>query len=94
MPDDLLRASRSALNSPVSPWHPGWTRRATAGTSIPSTPCGATTVASAHGPLLSGDAIDDAFDRLRALAGAPIIPTPGQELLDELIAPTLDDAAP
>ena len=43
---------------------------------------GARTVASAHGPVLRGERLDDAFDRLRTLAGMPIIPTPGQELLD------------
>ena len=50
---------------------------------------GARTVASAHGPVLRGERLDDAFDRLRKLAGRPIIPTPGQELLDSLLAPTL-----
>jgi hypothetical protein len=39
--------------------------------------------------VLRGDLLEDAFDRLRVLAGAPIIPTPGQELLDTLIASTL-----
>ena len=36
--------------------------------------------------------IDDAFDRLRMLAGAPNIPTPGQELLDTLIAASMSPA--
>ena len=44
------------------------------------------TVASAHGPVLTGDAIHDAFDRVRALAGQPIIPAPARRLLDEIIA--------
>jgi hypothetical protein len=54
---------------------------------------GAHTVASAHGPVLRSGRLDDAFDRLRALAGAPVIPTAGQELLDSLLAPTLVEAS-
>ena len=49
-------------------------------------------MASAHGPVLRGQQLDDAFDRVRGLAGAPIIPTPGQELLDTLVATTLLEA--
>jgi hypothetical protein len=43
--------------------------------------------------VLRGERLDDAFDRLRGLAGAPIIPLPGQDLLDQLIANTLVEAA-
>ncbi|PLS75203.1 MAG: hypothetical protein CYG61_08610 [Actinobacteria bacterium] len=43
-------------------------------------------VASAHGPILRGGAIHDAFDRVRALAGQPRVQPPGQPLLDELLA--------
>ncbi len=46
------------------------------------------TVAFAYGPLLSGDAIDDAFDRVRAMAAAPRVMPPGQSALHELIAAT------
>jgi flavorubredoxin len=82
-------AQMPALNSAVSPWH-AWLDRAAYGRHIDTVEAfGATTVASAHGPVLRGEALDDAFDRLRGLAGAPIIPMPGQELLDQLIATTL-----
>jgi hypothetical protein len=54
---------------------------------------GVLVVASAHGPVMTGGAIHSAFDSVRALAGRPYIPTPGQELLDELIATTLVPAA-
>jgi hypothetical protein len=47
------------------------------------------TVATAHGPLLTGDAIGDAFDRVRAMAAAPRVMPPGQSALDELIAATV-----
>jgi flavorubredoxin len=85
-------AQMSAMNSAVSPWH-AWLDRAAYGRHIDAVEAfGATTAASAHGPVLRGEQLDDAFDRLRGLAGAPIIPTPGQELLDALIAPTLVEA--
>lgn len=35
-----------------------------------------------------------ALDRVRAMAGQPIVPGPGQELLDELVAHALVGAAP
>jgi flavorubredoxin len=93
--DDLTPetlAQMSAMNSAVSPWH-AWLDRAAYGRHVDSVEAlGAKTVASAHGPVLRGERLDDAFDRLRSLAGAPIIPTPGQELLDLLIAPTLVEA--
>jgi hypothetical protein len=50
---------------------------------------GVVAVASAHGPIMTGDAIHEAFDVVRSSAGRPIIPPPGQELLDALIAQVL-----
>ena len=46
-------------------------------------------VATAHGPVLTGSAIHDAFDRVRGMAGEPIVPRPGQSVLDELLAQVL-----
>ena len=40
---------------------------------------GATTIASAHGAVLRGQFIERAFDHVRALAGEPNVPTPGQD---------------
>ena len=54
---------------------------------------GVMTVATAHGPVLTGDAIREAFDVVRDLAGKPIIPGPGQEVLDEIVAQVLAGAA-
>lgn len=89
---DLLAQNLPAMNSAVSPWH-AWLDRAAYGRHIDTIEAfGARTAASAHGPVLRDDLLDDAFDRLRSLAGAPIIPTPGQELLDALLAPTLLEA--
>jgi hypothetical protein len=39
-----------------------------------------------HGPVLHGDAIADAFERTRALAGMPRVQPPGQSLLDQILA--------
>ena len=43
-------------------------------------------VASAHGPILRGDRIADAFARTLALVAQPALPTPGQPMLVELVA--------
>ena len=92
LPADVL-ASMSTWNSAVSPWH-AWLDRGIYRKHVDAVEqLGATTVASAHGPVLRGGALDDAFDRVRGLAGAPIIPTPGQELLDTLVATTLVESA-
>lgn len=92
LPEDLLAQCMPALNSAVSPWH-AWLDRSGYARHVDSVEAlGARTVASAHGPVLRGERLDDAFDRVRVLAGAPIIPTPGQELLDALLAPTLAEA--
>ncbi|MCW5610785.1 MAG: MBL fold metallo-hydrolase [Rubrivivax sp.] len=83
----------STFGSAVSPWHP-WLDRAAYNRHVDSVEAfGARVVASAHGPVLRGQRLDDAFDRVRGLAGAPLIPLPGQELLDELIARTLLEPA-
>ncbi len=47
--------------------------------------------ASSHGPILRGDRIAGAFARTTALAAQPHLPTPGQSMLDELLA-TFDPA--
>jgi flavorubredoxin len=86
-------AQMSAMNSAVSPWH-AWLDRAAYGRHVDAVEAlGARVVASAHGPVLRGAQLDDAFDRVRGLAGSPIIPTPGQEMLDSLLARTFVDAA-
>ena len=75
----------AAMNSAVSPWH-AWLDRGSYSRHVESVRAfGARTVASAHGPVLRGQALQQAFAELQTLAGAPIIPTPGQSLLDELI---------
>jgi hypothetical protein len=46
-------------------------------------------IASAHGPVLRGDRIQDAFARTRDLVGQPPVPMPGPELLDAMVSGAL-----
>jgi flavorubredoxin len=89
LPRDLVEESMRAMSSLVSPWHqwldPTAYRRHVDAVEALSVAA----VASAHGPIITGGAVHEAFDRVRQLAGEPIIPAPGQELLDTLIAQVL-----
>jgi flavorubredoxin len=93
VPRPLFEETFSLLNSLVSPWHQ-WLDpvRYRAHTDAVEG-LGLLAVASAHGPVLTGSSIPDAFDRVRAMAGQPIVPPPGQPLLDELVAAALADMA-
>jgi flavorubredoxin len=86
LPPDLYDETFRLLNSLVSPWHQ-WldsTRYARHVDDLEGLQPKA--VASAHGAVLRGPAITDAFARVRAMAGQPIVQPPGQALLDELVA--------
>ncbi len=93
IPQDLYDESFPLLNSLVSPWHQ-WLDPARYGAHVDSvaalTP---QVVATAHGPVLTGGAIADAFARVRRMAGQPRLMGPDQSVLDELIAATLADVA-
>jgi hypothetical protein len=82
MYDETFRA----LNSMVAPWHElaDVTRFREHCDRLEA--LGIVAIASAHGPVLHGDAIADAFERTRALAGTPRVQPPGQSLLDEILA--------
>ena len=89
LPSDLVGEIMPAMNSLVSPWHQ-WLDPVAYRRHIDEVEAfGVLTVASAHGPVVTGDAIREAFDVLRRLAGQPIMPAPGQELLDQLISQVL-----
>lgn len=93
LPADHVEEQLRAMNSLVSPWHE-WLDRDVYRRHVDGVEAmGLLTVASAHGPVLTGDAIHHAFDVVRDLAGQPNIPAPGQELLDELVAQTLTETA-
>jgi flavorubredoxin len=86
LPKDLYDESFLFFNSLISPWHQfldpvRYNRHVDSVEALKPR-----AVASAHGPILVGDAIHDAFDRVRSLAGEPRIAPPGQEALDEILA--------
>jgi flavorubredoxin len=86
LPQDLYEQTFMELNSLVSPWHQ-WLDPAKYDAHVDTVESLApTVVASAHGPVLTGTSIHDAFDRVRTLAGQPRLLPPGQELLDEILA--------
>ena len=93
VPTELYAETFRLFNSMVSPWH-RWLDPERYGRHVDAVRAlRPVTVASAHGPVLTGDAIGDAFDRVRAMAGAPIAEPPGQETLDETIAAATAAAA-
>ncbi len=92
IPPEMYDESFVMFNSLVSPWHE-WLDPVRYDRHVDTVEALAPRVVlSAHGPILTGGAIHDAFDRVRALAGAPRVIPPGQETLDELLAPALDAA--
>jgi flavorubredoxin len=93
LPRGYLAENLPLVNSMVSPWHE-WLDAAAYRRHVDNIEAfGILTAASAHGPVLTGDAVHEAFDLVRALAGQPPILGPGQELLDELVAHTLESNA-
>lgn len=89
LPADMYEETFRLFNSMISPWHqwldPAVYRRHVDEVEAMSV----LTVASAHGGVHTGSAIHAAFERVRALAGAPITPDPGQPALDEMLAASL-----
>ena len=85
LPRDFVAENIRAMNSLVAPWHQ-WLDPAAYGRHVADLEAfGMAAVASAHGPILTGDAIHDAFNIVRDLAGELIVPAPGQELLGALV---------
>ena len=89
VPPELYDESFTLFNSLLSPWHQWLDSRKYRRHVDSIEAIGATTIASAHGPVLRGAFISGAFDRVRAMAGRPIVPPPGQETLDALVAQAL-----
>jgi flavorubredoxin len=89
LPADLYEETFPVVNSLVSPWHQ-WLDPERYSRHVDSIAAlRPEAIASAHGPILTGDAIPDAFDRVRALAGQPRRMGPDQSVLDELLATTV-----
>ena len=93
IPSEIYDGTFPLLNSLTSPWHQ-WLDPLRYSRHVDSVEAlDLAAVASAHGPVLSGGAIPDAFGRVRALAGEPIVEPPGQPLLDDLVAAALAEMA-
>lgn len=92
-PAELYDETFRLFNSMVSPWH-AWLDPARYRRHVDEVEAmGVLTAASAHGGVVTGPAIHDAFERIRALAGQPISRDPGQPALDEMLAASLLPAA-
>jgi flavorubredoxin len=90
LPRGYIAENMPLVNSMVSPWHE-WVDPAVYRRHVDHVEAlGILTAASAHGPVLTADDVHHAFDIVRSLAGQPVILGPGQELLDDLIAQTLN----
>jgi flavorubredoxin len=93
LPREMVDEMMPAFNSLVSPWHQ-WLDPVAYRKHVDDVEAmGVLTVATAHGPVLTGSAIHEAFDTARNIAGKPVIPGPGQETLDELVAQILSGQA-
>jgi len=51
-----------------------------------------TTIASCHSPTIGADRLGRAIEMLHEVPSAPLMPSPGQELLDEIVAGALAEA--
>jgi flavorubredoxin len=83
---DLYAGTFDAMNTWNTPWLE-WVDTARFAAHVDETaslPLEA--VASAHGPILRGERIAEAFARTAALAAQPALPTPGQAMLDQLLS--------
>ncbi len=86
VPQEMYDETFHLFNSLISPWHQ-WLDTEKYDRHVDSVELlRPSTVLTAHGPVLTGTAIPDAFDRVRGLAGQPIAPRPGQETLDAMLA--------
>lgn len=91
LPAELYSETFALLNSLISPWHQ-WLDQVRYGRHVDSVAeLHPNTIATAHGPVLTGGAIGEAFDRVRAMAGVPRVMPPGPSMLEELIATAVLD---
>ena len=86
VPDEMYADSFHLLNQMNTPWLE-WVDPERFETHLQTTAALPVTAwASAHGPVFRGEQIADAFDRTRALVGAPAVDIPNQEILELLLA--------
>lgn len=89
LPADLWADGFRQMNSLENPWH-AWLDPVAFGSHVDAVAgLSPSAIASCHGPVLRGERLDRAFAMTRNLAGQPPAVTPGQPLLDEIIAAAL-----
>lgn len=89
VPAEMFDETFRLLNSLISPWHQWLDESKYAAHVHRIRSLEPVATASAHGPVLRGKDIDDAFERVVALAGQPIVEPPGQPALEEMLAATI-----
>lgn len=94
VPREILETALPMFNSMVSPWH-AWLDADVYREHVDAIEgMGVLTALSAHGPVMTGDLLHWAFDVVRGLGGEPLVPGPGPELLEQLLAPTMAPLTP
>ena len=88
---DLYDASFVMMNQWNTPWLEWVDPARFAGHVAPTASLPLDAVASAHGPILRGDRIAREFAATAKLAGQPILSTPDQSALDQLLAAATAD---
>ena len=86
LPAELWEETQMMFSSMLSPWHTvvdpvkfgGWVDRVAA--------LQPKFIVGCHGPVISGEHVDIALDRVRGLPDAPEAVLPGQPVLDDIIA--------
>jgi flavorubredoxin len=86
IPSEMYDETFRLLNSLISPWHQWLDQAKYSAHAKDLSALDFTATASAHGPVLRGADIDEAFARVIGMAGEPIVVPPGQETLDEMVA--------
>lgn len=86
IPADLYDATFPLLNASNTPWMQWVDRDRYAAHVERSRALAPRVVTSAHGPVLRGAQIDDAYRRTLVLATQPTPPPPGNDVLDQLLA--------
>ena len=86
IPTELYDATFPMLNTSNTPWMEWVDRDRYAAHVERSRSLAPSVVTSAHGPVLRGAQIDDAYQRTLSLATQPAPPLPGNDVLDQLLA--------
>jgi flavorubredoxin len=88
IPTEMYDETFRLLNSLISPWHQWLDQSKNSAHAKALSALDFTATASAHGPVLRGTAIDEAFARVIGMAGEPIVQPPGPETLEQMLAAT------